>query len=45
MYNIFKMNITSIKKAENDIALDIGAGEEYIMVDIPEYPSFQSQPF
>jgi len=38
--DIFKMSINSIKKAENDIALDIGAGEEYIMVDIPEYPSF-----
>jgi len=38
--DIFKMTPNSIKKAEQDIAQDMGTDEDCILVDIPEYPSF-----
>lgn len=39
--NVFDMPRQKIKDIEREISEDMGISEEYVMLDIPEYPSFQ----
>ncbi len=37
---VFQMDVDIVKKIEEEIAAEIGAENECVLVDIPEYPSF-----
>ncbi|MGC9516388.1 MAG: HD domain-containing protein [Methanomicrobiales archaeon] len=37
---IFKIKTKQIKKYEHEIAEDLGISEDYVIIDVPEYPAF-----
>lgn len=39
--NLFDIPDQKIKEIEGEISEDLGVGKEHVMLDIPEYPSFQ----